>query len=247
VRLQRQRLALVVGAGRGLGRGVAVGLAGAGAAVVAVARSGDELSTLAREASGVRVEVADAADPASAGTLLAQYRPRLLVLVAGASPTLGAVHRLSWEAFSANWHADVRIAFSWVGEALRLPLQQGGTVVVFSSGAALQGSPLSGGYAGAKATQRFIARYAQDESDRAGLGLRFVTVLPKLTPVTGLGRPAVAAYAERDGVTTEQHLLRLGDPLTPAVAGAAVARLVGDPDLTGPEYLLTAQGLHPLG
>jgi 3-oxoacyl-[acyl-carrier protein] reductase len=38
-------------------------------------------------------------------------------------------------------------------------LRPGSRVVVFSSGAALGGSPLSGGYAGAKATQRFIAAY----------------------------------------------------------------------------------------
>ena len=31
-----------------------------------------------------------------------------------------------------------------------------------SSGAALAGSPLSGGYAGAKATLRFMTGYAQD-------------------------------------------------------------------------------------
>jgi NAD(P)-dependent dehydrogenase (short-subunit alcohol dehydrogenase family) len=200
--------ALVVGAGRG----VALALSGAGAAVVAVARSGEQLRTLAEEAPGVRVETADAADEDSATTLLARYRPRLLVLVAGQSPPLGPVHRLSWEAFSTNWQADVRIAFSWIGEALRLPLEPGSSVVVFSSGAALQGSPLSGGYAGSKATQRFLARYAQDESDRAGMGLRFATVLPRLTPATELGSPAVTAYAERGGMTTAQYLLQLGDP-----------------------------------
>jgi NAD(P)-dependent dehydrogenase (short-subunit alcohol dehydrogenase family) len=239
--------ALVVGAGRGLGRGVALALAAAGASVVAVARSGEQLRTLAEEAPGVRVEIADAATEETAAALLAGYRPRLLVLVAGESPPLGPVHRLTWEAFSANWQADVRIAFSWIGAALRLPLEPGSTVVVFSSGAALQGSPLSGGYAGSKATQRFIARYAQDESDRAGLGLRFATVLPRLTPATELGSPAVTAYAERGGMTTEQYLLQLGDPLTPAIAGRAVTRLVQDPELGAPEYLLTAEGLRPLG
>jgi NAD(P)-dependent dehydrogenase (short-subunit alcohol dehydrogenase family) len=239
--------ALVVGAGRGLGRGVATALTGAGADVVALARTADDLEVLAKEAPGVRTEVADAADEASADELLARHRPELLVVVAGASPPLGAVHRLSWEEFSSNWHADVRIAFSWLGSALRLPLGPGSTVVVFSSGAALQGSPLSGGYAGSKATQRFVARYAQEESDRAGLGLRFVTVLPKLTPATELGRPAVTAYADRDGISVEEQVRRLGAPLTPALAGEAVLRLVDDPALGAPEYRLTADGLHPVG
>jgi NAD(P)-dependent dehydrogenase (short-subunit alcohol dehydrogenase family) len=71
---------------------------------------------------------------------------------------------------------------------------------VISSGAAVQGSPLSGGYAGAKATQRFISAYAQEEARRAGLDITFTAVLPRITPLTDLGRPAVQAYAARAGV-----------------------------------------------
>ena len=59
---------------------------------------------------------------------------------------------------------------------------------------------MSGGYAGAKSALRFISSYAADESDRAGLGIRFVTLLPQLTPATDLGSVGVAAYAERQGV-----------------------------------------------
>ena len=68
------------------------------------------------------------------------------------------LHHQTWDTFSVNWETDVRIAFHWLREALLRPLRPGGRVVVFSSGAALNvnGSPLSGGYAGAKATQRFI-------------------------------------------------------------------------------------------
>ena len=89
----------------------------------------------------------------------------------------------------------MRHAFHWIREALLLPLDPGSTVVVMSSGAAVAGSPLSGGYAGSKATIRFLTGYAQEESQRAGLGIRFFSVLPKLTPATDLGSPAVAAYA----------------------------------------------------
>ena len=84
--------------------------------------------------------------------------------------------------------------------ALRRPLAPGSSVIVMSSGAAVNGSPLSGGYAGAKAAVKFIADYAAIESQRAGLGIRFVSVLPRLTPATELGAAAVAAYAERQGV-----------------------------------------------
>ena len=68
--------------------------------------------------------------------------------------------------------------FNWTREALLLPLEPASAVIAFSSGAAVNGSPLSGGYAGAKATIRFIASYAAAESGRNALGIRFTSVLP---------------------------------------------------------------------
>jgi hypothetical protein len=120
-------------------------------------------------------------------------------------------------------------------------------VIVISSGAALAGSPLSGGYAGAKATQRFITAYAQDESTRAGLDITFTAVLPRLTPLTDLGRPAARAYAARAGLTDTEYARQLGGSLTPSGAGAAISELLGTKtaDLV-PAYLLSADGLRPL-
>jgi hypothetical protein len=121
--------------------------------------------------------------------------------------------------------------------------------VVISSGAALgPGSPLSGGYAGAKATQGFIATYAQDEASRAGLEITFTALYPRgPTPLTGLGRPAVEAHAARGGQTVEEYLARFGTPLTPEIAGAAVVELVQtDPASVAPGYVLTSAGLKPL-
>jgi NAD(P)-dependent dehydrogenase (short-subunit alcohol dehydrogenase family) len=51
---------------------------------------------------------------------------------------------------------DVQHAFHWTREALLRPLEPGSTVIAVSSGAALRGSPISGGYAGAKAAIRFL-------------------------------------------------------------------------------------------
>jgi len=153
----------------------------------------------------------------------------------------------TWETFSVNWHTDVKIAFHWLREALLKPLRPGSTVVVVSSGAAVAGSPLSGGYAGAKATQRFITAYAQDEATRAGLGITFTAVLPRITPLTGLGRPAVRAYAARNGQSEEEYLQQMGEPLTPEIAGAALVELVrADAATVAPGYLLTGAGLQTL-
>ena len=243
-----EKTTIVVGASRGLGRGIAVALAEAGAPVVAIARTGAALAELAGGDGAtdgrIRTETADATDRAAASELLARYDPDVLVIVAGATPHLAALQDQTWEAFSVNWHADVQIAFHWLGAALRKPLRAGSRVIVISSGAALQGSPLSGGYAGAKATERFITAYAQDEAKRAGLGITFTTVLPRLTPLTDLGRPAVRAYAERNGQSEADYLQRFGEPLTPEAAGAAVVDVLrSDPTDVAADYLLTGAGL----
>lgn len=240
---------IVVGASRGLGRGIAAAFAAAGNPVVAVARNATALTETAAAADGatIRPEVADASDPTVAGTLLDRYEPRALIVVAGAAPLMRPLQHHTWETFSVNWHTDVRIAFHWVREALLKPLRPGSRVVVISSGAAVQGSPLSGGYAGAKATQRFIAAYARDEAQRAGLDITFTSVLPRITPLTDLGRPAVQAYAARSGQSVEEYVARFGAPLTPQIAGASVVELVrADAATVAPAYLLTAAGLEML-
>lgn len=247
---------MVVGASRGLGRGIASALAEAGAPVIAVARDQSALAQLAQAPGNLQTEVADATDPTVAGSLLDRYNPHALVLVAGASPLVRPLQQQTWETFSVNWHTDVKIAFQWVREALLKPLRPGSRVVVVSSGAglartgldgALQGSPLSGGYSGAKATQRLITAYAQEEANRAGLDITFTAVLPQLTPLTGLGQPAVQAYAARSGQSEDEYLQQLGEPLTPETAGAAVLELVAaNAANVAHGYLLTSAGLKNL-
>jgi NAD(P)-dependent dehydrogenase (short-subunit alcohol dehydrogenase family) len=241
------KTAVVVGASRGLGRGIARAFAEAGASVVAVARTGRALTELASTGVNIQTEVADATDDAVAWSLLEQYEPQVLILVAGANPVMRPLHYQTWETFSANWHTDVKIAFIWLREALLKPLPRGSRVVVISSGAAINGSPASGGYAGSKATQRFIAEYAQDESRRAGLDITVTAVMPRMTPFGDVGRRGVRAYAARSGQTEQAYLSQLGEPLTPKAAGSALIDLVQtDPATTAPGYLLTASGLQKL-
>src|SRR5499426_201812 len=239
---------IVVGASRGLGRGIATAFAEAGAPVVAVARTEAALAELANRAGTVQPEAAEAT---VAGSLLDRYEPEAVILVAGASPLMRPLQQQTWETFSVNWHTDVRIAFHWLREALLKPLRPGSRVVVFSSGAALGGSALSGGYAGAKATQRFITAYAQDEAKRAELDITFTAVLPRFAPQTGVGRPAVQAYASRAGQSVEEYLQSFvwssGPLVTPEVAGAALLQLIKeDAAKVAPAYLLTGAGLQTL-
>ena len=239
--------ALVTGASRGFGRAIAVALSSRGAHVVGVARDPSRLDELRAQLGETFTPVAaDAADPVVAGQLLDKYRPRTLILNAGAAPLAQPVHRHTWETFSRNWDVDVRHVFNWTREALLLPLQPGSSVIALSSGAAVNGSPLSGGYAGAKATIRFIASYAAAESDRNALGIRFTSLLPQLTPETDLGAAGVAAYAARLGVDIPAFLDRLGPALTPEQVGTAIVNLLTGPGEDRDSYLLTAGGLGPV-
>ncbi len=240
--------AVVTGASRGFGRAIATALAGAGAPVVGVARDRAALDGLAAQLGGSFTPVAaDAADPVVAGQLIDAYRPGLLVLNAGAAPLSRPIQRHTWETFSRNWDVNVRHVFGWTREALLAPLDPGSLVVTLSSGAALRGSPLSGGYAGAKATVRFITAYAASESERSGLGIRFVSLLPQLTPVTALGAAAVAGYAAREGIGVAAFTERSGPSLTKEQVGKVILDLAAGGDGAAPgAYLLTAAGLSPV-
>jgi NAD(P)-dependent dehydrogenase (short-subunit alcohol dehydrogenase family) len=171
--------ALVIGAGSGVGRATADALTAAGARVVA---AGSER---------------DATDPANVAALIAQADPDLVVVAAGTRPRMAPVEEQTWESFSAPWNVDVRIAFELGRAALARPLRAGSTVVIVSSGAGINpnGSPLSGGYAGAKRMQMFLAGYLQRASDARELGIRFVAVAPMQFLVgTAIGDAAAAAY-----------------------------------------------------
>jgi 3-oxoacyl-[acyl-carrier protein] reductase len=241
------RTTIVVGASRGLGRGIATALAEAGTPVVAVSRSVTTYPEPGNGAGGIQAEIADAADPAAVRTLLERHTPEAVVIVAGAVPAMRPLSEQTWETFAVNWDSDVKIAFHWLREILVRPLRPGSRVIVISSGAALAGSPLSGGYAGAKATQRFITGYAQGEAKRGGLDITFTAVMPRFAPETAVGRPAVEAYAAQAGKPLEEFLKHVGPLLTAEIAGAAVVDLVrADTASLAPGYVLNGAGLQKL-
>lgn len=243
--------AVVTGAGRGFGRAIAAALVASGTRVVGIARTAPDLHALRDELGDAFIPLpADAADEALAEDVLAGHRPTLLVLNAGALPHLAPLHEHTWESFSSAWHTDTHHVFAWTRAALRAPLAPGSAVVVISSGAALGGSPLSGGYAGAKATVRFTAAYAAEEAERADLGIRFTTLLPHLAPATGVGATAIAAYAARRGQDPATFTTALEPVLTPERLAAAVLHAATDPDHTRGlrEHIVTGRGtgLHPV-
>jgi NADP-dependent 3-hydroxy acid dehydrogenase YdfG len=239
--------AIVTGASRGFGRATTVALVAAGARVIGVARSQDALAELQTQLGDAFTPiVADATGAEVAEAVLEQHAPRLLVLNAGATPHMAPVQEQTWETFSDPWEVDVKHVFHWTGAALRRPLDPGSLVVALSSGAALQGSPLSGGYAGAKAAIRFLSSYANGEAERAALGIRFVSLLPQLTPATQLGATGVAAYAGRQGVDPATFVSRRGPTLSPERVGAAVVELALGGEPAADSFLVGPDGLRAI-
>ncbi|MBO0703288.1 MAG: SDR family oxidoreductase [Candidatus Dormibacteraeota bacterium] len=243
----RGTTAIVTGASRGFGRATATALIGAGARVVGVARDRTRLEETRGELGDAFIPVAtDAADPVVAGQLLDRYHPDTVVLSAGASPLLRPLQQQTWETFGRHWDVDVRQVFNWIREALLLPLAPGSVVIAFSSGAAIAGSAVSGGYAGAKATIRFISSYGAEESKRGGLGIKVVSVLPDLTGDTEMGAPVIAAYARRAGMEAADLVAQRRWTLTAAETGKAVLELATDSGRDRDAYRITPDGLAPL-
>lgn len=226
--------ALIVGGSRGLGLGLAEALGGAGAKVTVLARGEADLEA-ARARLGVSIRAGEATDPALAAAVLAEVRPSLLVLNAGAVPRMAPLDEISWADFSVNWESDVRIALVWLGAALRLPLPAGARVLVVSSGAAVHGSRLSGGYGGAKRMVWLLADYAHQRATERGLGLRFQVVVPQqMVAGTGVGEAGANAYRAGTGLGLEEFLAaRFGPPLSPRAFGEQVVALLTEPQWQG--------------
>jgi NAD(P)-dependent dehydrogenase (short-subunit alcohol dehydrogenase family) len=224
------RSAIVTGGGSGVGRAAVLALASGGTRVWAVGRDAARLERVRQEAEGAPGEVLtrpfDATDAPAMDRLIDEADPDLIVLSAGARARLALVHEQTWESFSEPWNTDVKIAFQVGQTALRKPLRPGSLVVIVSSGAGLFGSPLSGGYAGAKRTQMFLAGYLQRSSDAAKLGLRFVAVVPKqLIAGTELGATVADAYAALAGISRDKYMERFAVPLAAGAVGRVIVQV----------------------
>jgi NAD(P)-dependent dehydrogenase (short-subunit alcohol dehydrogenase family) len=197
--------------------------------VTVVARDSDALESV-RARLGVATISADVTDKTAAHRILAEARPDVLVLNAGAAPRMGRLDQLSWADFSATWETDVKAGLHWMQAALNLPLKPGSRVLVGSSGAAANGSPLSGGYAGAKRMLWFMAKYANGVAEQKRLGIRFQAIVPlQIIGGTGVGDEASAAYARAMGVEREAYLARFSAPLPPRAFGDYLVAVLDDP------------------
>ena len=226
----KDKTIVVTGGSRGLGLGLVEALVGQGARVTVVARDADALEAV-RDRLGVATISADVTDETAAHRILAEVRPDILALNAGAKPGMGRLDQMSWADFSGPWETDVKAGLYWLQAALNLPLNPGSRVLVVSSGAAESGSPMSGGYGGAKRMLWFMAKYANGVAEQKGLGIRFQTIVPQqMVAGTGVGDTGANAYARAMGVTPEAFVARFGAPMSPRDFGEKVVSVLSDPN-----------------
>jgi NAD(P)-dependent dehydrogenase (short-subunit alcohol dehydrogenase family) len=220
---------VVTGGSRGLGLGLVEALVAHGARVTVVARDADALESV-RARLGVATISADVTDETAAHRILAEVRPDILALNAGTPPRMARFEQTSWADFTAPWETDVKAGLYWLQAALNLPLKPGSRVLVGSSGAAQTGSPLSGGYAGAKRMLWFMAKYANGVSEQKDLGIRFQVIVPQqMVPGTGTGDAGANAYARAAGIEPEAFVARFGAPMPPREFGEKVVSVLDDP------------------
>jgi len=217
---------VVLGASRGVGREIVRRAFMEGACVLAVARGTDGLQLLAEEMPGIQTLSLDAAADHAPPKVFDRLCPDVMVVCGGAIPTPGPVHNQSWNQFATAWETDVKMSFIFCGHALRAPLAPGSTVILISSGAGIHGSPISGGYAGAKRMQMFMASYCHKESARLGLGIRFAALVPmRLMPETDLGKVAVEGYARYMGMKPAEFIAGMTGRQSAADVAAAVVQI----------------------
>jgi NAD(P)-dependent dehydrogenase (short-subunit alcohol dehydrogenase family) len=239
--LKGQR-AVVTGGSRGLGLGLVEALVDRGVQVIVVARDEKSL-TAVRERLGVHTISADITDASVAQRVLKEVRPAILALNAGAVPRMGALDEQTWENFTVPWETDVKAGLYWMQAALRQPLDPGARVLIGSSGAAVQGSPLSGGYAGAKRMLWLMASYANEISVDRKLGIHFQTLVPRqMVAGTGVGQVGAEVYSRAMGLSPAEFLAqRFGVPLEPRRFGEHVVSILTDPKFAG-GFALGLQG-----
>lgn len=238
--------AVVTGGASGVGRA----LAAQGAQVRVVSRSAGKLEKVKREVKGtIEIVQGDITDAAVVARSLGDITPDLLVLSAGQRPAQGPVTEHTWESFSTNWNNDVKSTFLFGQEVIRRPLRPESTVVILSSGAALGGSPLTGGYGGAKWTQKLLALYLQGMSDERKLGIRFVALVPKqMIAGTEIADSASKMYAAKAGITQEKFMERFGKPLTPRMVAEGILRIARGEGPVGSAIAITGNsGLEAMG
>ena len=233
------RVALITGAGRGIGRAAALALAAQGLQVAGVARSGDELASLAADCGATAI-TADLGEPeecerAVAETLARHGRIDVLVNNAGAG---SADEREVWLQDPARWRATMALNLDapFLLTRLALPgmLERGsGRIVMVASLASLGAGVATGMSAYASSKHGLLGLMRAVAIEIAGTGVTCNAVLPGSVR-TATAERKVASEAQRAGSTIDEAWAAraartpAGRLVEPGEVAAAIAFLASD-------------------
>jgi len=154
-------VAVVTGGGRGIGEGIAIALAEAGCDVVLTARRENEINAVAdrvralgRRAVAIPGDITDGAFVESLADQAKAEMGKITIWVSNAGGADDRTPRHLADMPDAQWDyqldVNLRAVFTGARAAARV-IDDGGSIINISSGAALKGSPNNGPYAVAKA------------------------------------------------------------------------------------------------
>jgi 2-hydroxycyclohexanecarboxyl-CoA dehydrogenase len=246
----RGKVVVTFGGGRGIGRGCALALAAEGAAVVVADINVEGARLVAKEilerggrSVATDCDVVDREEiQATIDTAVDSFgRLDAIVNLAYAGSTRGALEQLTPEKLRRELEVSVIGMLNTMQLALPELKKYKGSIVNFSSGAAIEGTPGLAGYAAAKQAVRGLGHAAAREWGTYGVRVNSVCPL-------GMGPAVQAFYAnDPDGLAesvAKVPLGRYGDP--EADIGPAVAFLVSDDArfVTGQTILLDGGSSH---
>jgi NAD(P)-dependent dehydrogenase (short-subunit alcohol dehydrogenase family) len=219
------KTALVTGATSGIGLAAARRFVAEGAHVFVTGRRQDELDAavelLGENATGIRGDVSDLDDLDRVFATVAERGQGLDVLFANAGGgSFAALEQLTPDDFDKTFAINVRGTTFTVQKALPL-LNDGASVVITGSTAAVVGTPGFGVYAATKAALRSFTRTWAAEL--AGRRIRVNTISPGPTNTPGLSGLAPDAEQAKillEALAGKTAMNRLGDP--DEIAGAAL-------------------------
>lgn len=220
--LLEDRVAVVTGAGGGVGKGIATALAAHGAAVVIAARrpdNGEPAAARIRERGGraefVRCDVTSRADLEAAVDAAVERYGRLDCVVHNAVSPSGPGLRPVQDIEPEHWHdlmaTTVRASFDCAQVAHRHLAAGGGSYLLLTSGAGIEGTGNLPVYGTVKAAQRGLVKSLAREWGPDGIRVNAIAPVA-LTPAMD------RAYRENPELearlVARTPLRRIGDPET---------------------------------
>jgi NAD(P)-dependent dehydrogenase (short-subunit alcohol dehydrogenase family) len=227
-RLLADKVVLVTGAGGGVGEGIAKACAAHGAAVVIAARrteTGDPVAQAIAEAGGrarsVRCDVAVRTDVDDAVAAAVEAYGGLDCIVHNALSPVGApgpVQDVGAELWGSMMATAVRASFSCAQAGFPHLQARGGSLILLTSAAGVEGSPYLPAYSVVKAAQRGFAKSLAREW--GPLGVRVNCISPvAMTPA--MERTYASNPVLEDRLTGRTPMRRIGEPQAD-IGGVAV-------------------------